>query len=171
MSTLMHCIARRLIAAPVVSVVRASHTNTRLTNRVLLHQVARCYSSAVAAAAPASASTSTTPEITLERSQDGKSVYLDFQATTPVDPRVLDAMLPHEIGKFGNAHSRTHIYGWEGEEAVDEARENVADLIGANAKEVIFTSGATESNNIAIKGVARFYKSATKNHIITTATV
>jgi len=63
------------------------------------------------------------PNVHIERSRTGKSVYLDFQATTPVDPRVLDAMLPYEINKFGNAHSRTHMYGWEGEEAVDEARE------------------------------------------------
>lgn len=96
-------------------------------------------------------------------------VYLDYQATTPVDPRVLEKMLPYFTEKFGNPHSRSHAYGWVAEEACDVAREQVADLIGATSKEVIFTSGATESNNIAIKGVAGFYKDK-KNHIITAQT-
>jgi len=96
-------------------------------------------------------------------------MYLDMQSTTPVDPRVLDKMIPYMTGQFGNPHSRTHEYGWEAETAVEEARKEVADLIGANPKEVIFTSGATESNNIAVKGVARFYKER-KKHIITTVT-
>ena len=99
----------------------------------------------------------------------GRPAYLDFQATTPVDPRVLDAMLPYHIGRFGNPHSRTHSYGWETESAVENAREKIGNLIGASSKEIIFTSGATESNNMAIKGVARFYKDK-KNHIITTQT-
>eukprot|EP00035_Acanthoeca_spectabilis_P020983 m.435666 g.435666 ORF g.435666 m.435666 type:complete len:450 (+) comp17876_c0_seq1:63-1412(+) len=98
-----------------------------------------------------------------------KPLYLDLQATTPVDPRVLDAMMPYSLGQFGNPHSRTHAYGWEAESAVEDARQQVADLIGADAREIIFTSGATESNNLAIKGVARFYK-AKKNHIITAQT-
>jgi cysteine desulfurase len=98
-----------------------------------------------------------------------RSVYMDFQATTPMDPRVLDAMLPFWTEKFGNAHSRTHQYGWTAEAGVDKARKQVADLIGASPKEIFFTSGATESNNIAIKGVAEFNK-ATKNHIVTLQT-
>lgn len=96
-------------------------------------------------------------------------VYLDYQATTPMDPRVLEKMLPYFTEKFGNPHSRSHAYGWETEAAADLAREQVAALINATEKEIIFTSGATESNNIAIKGVARFYKDK-KNHIITPQT-
>ena len=100
-----------------------------------------------------------------------RPIYLDMQATTPVDPRVLDAMLPFFVGVFGNPHSRTHAYGWESEKAVEDAREHVANLIGANPKEIIFTSGATESNNMSIKGVARFFgRSGKKKHIITSQT-
>ncbi|XP_078411010.1 cysteine desulfurase [Cetorhinus maximus] len=98
-----------------------------------------------------------------------RPLYLDFQATTPMDPRVLDAMLPYLVNAFGNPHSRTHVYGWESEAAVEKARKQIADLIGADHREIIFTSGATESNNMAIKGVARFYK-AKKKHIITSQT-
>ncbi|CAE6389323.1 unnamed protein product [Rhizoctonia solani] len=98
-----------------------------------------------------------------------RPIYLDMQATTPVDPRVLDAMLPYFTDLYGNPHSRTHAYGWEAEAAIEEAREHVADLIGAEAKDIIFTSGATESNNMIIKGVARFNKEK-KNHVITTQT-
>ena len=96
-------------------------------------------------------------------------VYLDYQATTPVDGRVLDAMLPYLSEKFGNPHSRSHAFGWEAEEAVEVAREQIAAIIGADPKEVIFTSGATESNNLAIKGVGHFYK-ARKDHVITCVT-
>lgn len=71
----------------------------------------------------------------------GRPIYLDFQATTPIDPRVLDAMLPFMLGRYGNPHSRTHSYGWETESAIEEARENIAKLIGATSKEIIFTSG------------------------------
>ncbi|KAF2725934.1 cysteine desulfurase [Polychaeton citri CBS 116435] len=100
-----------------------------------------------------------------------RPIYLDMQATTPTDPRVLDAMLPFFTGLYGNPHSRTHAYGWETEKAVEQAREDIASLIGADAKEIIFTSGATESNNMSIKGVARFFKrSGKKNHIITCQT-
>ncbi len=96
-------------------------------------------------------------------------IYFDYPSTTPVDPRVMDAMLPYFTEKFGNPHSRSHSYGWESEIAVEHARKEVADLINANLKEIVFTSGATESNNIAIKGVARFYKNS-KNHIIVAQT-
>ncbi|XP_051272503.1 cysteine desulfurase, mitochondrial [Dicentrarchus labrax] len=98
-----------------------------------------------------------------------RPLYMDFQATTPMDPRVLDAMLPYQVNYYGNPHSRTHAYGWESESAMETARKQVADLIGADPREIIFTSGATESNNMAIKGVARFYQ-AKKRHVITTQT-
>ncbi|KAL2854986.1 cysteine desulfurase mitochondrial precursor [Aspergillus pseudoustus] len=103
--------------------------------------------------------------------QGTRPIYLDAQATTPTDPRVLDAMLPYLTGIYGNPHSRTHAYGWESEKAVEQARDYIAKLIGADSKEIIFTSGATESNNMSIKGVARFFgRSGKKKHIITTQT-
>ncbi|MFN9323168.1 MAG: IscS subfamily cysteine desulfurase [Holosporales bacterium] len=98
-----------------------------------------------------------------------RPIYLDYQATTPTDPRVVDAMLPWFNTQFGNPHSRNHAYGWEAEEATDIAREHLAKLINADAKDVIFTSGATESNNLALKGVLGFYKEK-KNHLITCVT-
>ena len=95
-------------------------------------------------------------------------IFMDYHSTTPVDRRVLDEMIPYFTEKFGNAASRNHAFGWSAEEAVDQARERVAKLIGAQSeKEIVFTSGASESNNLALKGVAEFYKEK-GNHIITT---
>jgi cysteine desulfurase len=96
-------------------------------------------------------------------------IYMDYGATTPMDPRVVDAMLPWMREHFGNPASRTHAYGWEAEAAVEKARQQVADLIGADPREIVWTSGATESNNLALKGAAQFYKSRGK-HIITVKT-
>lgn len=95
--------------------------------------------------------------------------YLDYQATTPCDPRVVEAMLPYFYEDFGNVHSRNHVYGWRAEKAVETARKHIADLIGADPREIVFTSGATESNNLALKGVMNFYKSD-KKHMITVLT-
>lgn len=96
-------------------------------------------------------------------------IYLDYGATTPVDPRVVDAMVPWLREHFGNAASRSHAWGWEAEEAVEKARAQVAALIGADPREIVWTSGATESNNLAIKGAAQFYKGKGK-HLITVKT-
>ncbi|OUM00517.1 IscS subfamily cysteine desulfurase [Variovorax sp. JS1663] len=96
-------------------------------------------------------------------------IYLDYGATTPVDPRVVDAMIPWLREHFGNPASRSHAWGWEAEEAVEKARTQVAELIGADPREIVWTSGATESNNLALKGAAHFYKSKGK-HLITVKT-
>ena len=96
-------------------------------------------------------------------------IYLDYSATTPVDPRVAEKMIPYLVEKFGNPASRSHAFGWEAEAAVEEARAEVAKLVNADPKEIVWTSGATESNNLAIKGAAAFYKKQ-GNHLVTVTT-
>src|SRR2546430_10692017 len=93
-------------------------------------------------------------------------IYMDNHATTPLDPRVLDAMMPFFTDKFGNAASRNHKFGWEAEEAVENARKEIAALIGADAREIVITSGATESDNLAVKGGGLLYR-AKGDHILT----
>ncbi|XP_027178798.1 cysteine desulfurase, mitochondrial [Coffea eugenioides] len=141
---------------------------TALRRTILKPTILRPFSTAAAAVAePYQEDTS---GITVKGVKiSGRPLYLDMQATSPVDPRVLDAMLPYYLSRFGNPHSRTHLYGWESDQAVESARTHVADLISASPKEIIFTSGATESNNISVKGVLHFYKDK-KRHVITTQT-
>ena len=90
--------------------------------------------------------------------QPSMPVYMDYSSTTPIDPRVVDAMLPWLTNQFGNPASRSHAYGWSAESAVEIARQHVADLVGADPREIVWTSGATEGNNLALKGAAYFYK-------------
>jgi cysteine desulfurase len=99
-----------------------------------------------------------------------KTLYFDYSATTPVDPRVADKMIPYLTEHFGNPASRSHPFGWEAEKAVEEARGHIAALVGADPKEIVFTSGATESNNLAIKGAGHFYSGTKGKHIITVRT-
>lgn len=106
------------------------------------------------------------PDIQLDKQVRG--IYFDFGATTPLDPRVSDAMMPFLTELYGNPHSRTHEYGWDTEAEVEKARKHIANLIGASPKEIVFTSGATESNNTILKGISHFYKGKGKKHIITT---
>src|ERR671925_2454393 len=96
-------------------------------------------------------------------------IYLDYSATTPVDPRVAQKMIPYLTEFFGNPASRSHAFGWKAEQAVEEARAHVADLIGADPKEIVWTSGATEGNNLALKGAANFHKTKGR-HIVTQKT-
>ncbi|MBP6711633.1 MAG: aminotransferase class V-fold PLP-dependent enzyme, partial [Propionivibrio sp.] len=96
-------------------------------------------------------------------------IYFDYSATTPVDPRVAEKMIPYLVEKFGNPASRSHAFGWEAEAAVEEARAEVARLVNADPKEIVWTSGATESNNLALKGAANFYAGKGK-HLITVKT-
>src|SRR5580704_19459417 len=96
-------------------------------------------------------------------------IYMDYSATTPIDPRVVDKMIPYLREQFGNPASRSHQYGWDAERAVEEARENVAKLVNCDPKEIIWTSGATESDNLALKGAAHFYKTKGK-HLVTMKT-
>ena len=111
----------------------------------------------------------TSPEQLMNNDTLHLPIYMDYSATTPIDPRVVDKMIPYLREQFGNPASRSHSYGWDAERAVEEARENVAALVNADPREIIWTSGATESDNLAIKGAAHFYKSKGK-HIITVKT-
>ncbi|XP_047048121.1 cysteine desulfurase, mitochondrial-like [Lolium rigidum] len=122
------------------------------------------------AALPADAADEDDDAITIKGVRiSGRPLYMDMQATTPVDPRVLDAMLPFYLSQYGNPHSRTHLYGWESDAAVESARAQVAALVGADPREIFFTSGATECNNIAVKGAMHFYRDR-RRHVITTQT-
>ncbi|KAL5755171.1 hypothetical protein ACOSP7_023391 [Xanthoceras sorbifolium] len=145
-------------------------TLTKATASSVTRQFSTAAAVSVAAAAPAPDSYEDPNGIIMKGVKiAGRPLYLDMQATTPVDPRVLDAMLPFFLSRYGNPHSRTHLFGWESDLAVENARSQISDLIGASPKEIIFTSGATESNNISIKGVMHFYKDK-KRHVITTQT-
>lgn len=101
---------------------------------------------------------------------DKKRIYFDYQATSPMDRRVLDEMMITMTNEFGNANSKSHVFGWEAEKYVEKARQQIANLIGTEAKDIIFTSGATESNNLALKGVMRFNRNKVKDHIVTLKT-
>lgn len=148
------------------------HALKRTTASGAVFSNLRAVSTASAAAAAAAPDTweETTDGITMKGVRiSGRPLYLDVQATAPVDPRVLDAMMPFYLSQYGNPHSRTHLFGWEADAAVENARSQVADLIGASPKEIVFTSGATECNNIAVKGVMHFYREK-KRHVVTTQT-
>lgn len=159
-------------------IMRGSGTFIRAARRLSTTVPVRSNARSLATAVPPPPEVAIAPEgslislslATRDDSQFGtRPIYLDVQATTPTDPRVLDKMLQFYTGLYGNPHSSTHAYGWETEKEVEKAREHVAALINADPKEIIFTSGATESNNMCVKGVPRFYKK-TKKHIITTQT-
>ncbi|BFZ61638.1 cysteine desulfurase [Saitoella coloradoensis] len=151
-------VARR--AAPAASMGRRSYVTPTAPVKAQALEI-----DTDSAISPRAAETGHT--LIIEKGEGNRPIYLDAQATTPTDPRVVDAMLPFYTGLYGNPHSRTHAYGWETDKAVEDARSHVASLIGADASSIIFTSGATESNNMSIKGVAKFY-AAKKKHIITT---
>ena len=141
----------------------------KIASRSLLRSFLRPLSSASAAIEEAAAAEDVSAIKMKGVKISGRPLYLDMQATTPVDPRVLDAMLPYYLSQYGNPHSRTHLYGWESDQAVESARAQVAALINANPKEIFFTSGATESNNVSVKGLMHFYREK-KRHVITTQT-
>lgn len=154
----------------MASKLLASNFRQTLTRIATSCQLRPLSTAAAAAAAPAPEPFEDPNEISMKGVKIlGRPLYLDMQATSPVDPRVLDAMLPFYLSRYGNPHSRTHLYGWESDQAVETARSQVASLVGASPKEIVFTSGATESNNISVKGVMHFYKDK-KRHVITTQT-
>lgn len=132
---------------------------------MLVSKASRVVGRALRQASSAAAATASTSGEPVTR-----PIYLDVQGTSPMDPRVVDAMLPYMMNDFGNPHSRTHAYGWKAEEAVEKARKQIADLIKADPREIVFTSGATEANNLAIKGVAKFQRHTGKDHVITVQT-
>lgn len=161
----------RIVRAAIARFGTSSHaTHSCARCPALLHTMNRCYyySALPPSFLPSGAhQTFHSAASSVNPKPVQRPLYFDYQATTPVDPRVLDAMLPFFVDMFGNPHSRSHAYGWEAEHFGEEARGKVADLIGALPKEIIFTSGATESNNLAIKGVAGFY-GGKKRHVVTT---
>jgi cysteine desulfurase len=135
-----------------------SSSRLSVTSTVFVRNAVRRLLSTETAAETSLAAAASSAQFSIkDKAREGRPAYLDFQATTPLDPRVLDAMLPYMMSRYGNPHSRTHSFGWETEKAIEDARDEVAAIIGASGKEIIFTSGATESNNMAIKGVARYY--------------
>lgn len=143
-------------------------SNKNLTTRTYYVPATTVSSGIVNTRSVRSFSTTIAEELISAQDARGRPSYLDYQSTTPVDPRVLDAMLPFLTGRYGNPHSRSHAYGWDTDAATEHARNQIKDFIGARrANEIIFTSGATESNNLAIKGVASYLKGK-KKHIITT---
>ena len=154
--------AIRLILIQFRMLLKSSSLNNVLKNCNIVSSI-RCFASGSTEAAKRQTTDEKYQEL---KKMSNRPLYLDSLATTPLDPRVLDTMLPYLTTLYGNPHSRTHAFGWESEKAVETARQEVASLINADPREIIFTSGATESNNIAIKGVGRFYKSK-KKHIIT----
>jgi cysteine desulfurase len=153
------------------SILTKTLNSAKHTNAFARRTLSTATATATSTATPSSDEAS--PDYNIRNTfKTGRAAYLDMSSTTPLDPRVLDTMAPHMIGSYGNPHSRTHSYGWEAESAVETARSQIASLIGASPKEIIFTSGATESNNLTVKGVARFYGKGEngKKHVITTQT-
>lgn len=173
-NTLKLAFTSRLYSPPAAAAVKLVD-DVSLETHTDIQTAAREQAETRAAAAGSSPEAATSSTSALQHAYQENTgfgtrpIYLDMQATTPTDPRVLDNMLKFYTGLYGNPHSNTHAYGWETNKEIETARDNVAHLINANSKEIIFTSGATESNNMVIKGVARFYKK-TKKHIITTRT-
>ena len=170
--------ARRSTASPLL-LAAAAAASPALPSLPVRRFLASSSSSSSSMSEPATRTTTTTttttggaPLIKFDIRGEafaGRPAYMDLQATTPIDPRVMDAMMPYMLHEMGNPHSRTHAFGWRAEDAVEDARAKIASLIKADPKEIIFTSGATESNNLAIKGAARFLGKE-KRHVITTQT-